>query len=63
MRDGTYVWTDSLNSYHVEVLKEHGCPHKILKGGPCQNQVDNLNTVNHSRTAESLWNGSSVSAV
>ena len=53
VRDGTYVWTDSLNSYQ-EVLKEHGCPHKILKGGLCQNQVDNLNTVNnlHSRIAE-----------
>ena len=46
VRDGTYVWTDSLNSYQ-EVLKEHGCPHKILKGGLCQNQVDNLNTVNN----------------
>ena len=54
MRDGTYVWTDSLNSYQ-EVLKEHGCPHKILKGGLCQKtRLITWNTVNnlHSRIAE-----------
>lgn len=64
VRDGTYIWTDSLNSYQ-EVLKEHGCPHRILKGGACQNQVDNLNTVNnlHSRIAEWIRRYRGVSTI